>query len=348
VAPFGRRERRAERVDDKPPMALQPEPTFQSAACRGFADGAGSLPITDRHPVSSARQMAALGPHHLCAAMFDEFGEAVRERGAVSSASRGIRHECIARADRPDRHDGQKQCHGPTPYHVGPELPGFAFPPLARVPGAAFGLYSPEFPAQQGLLVITIRHSVVLGIVLCVSSAGTLAQNQDYEALAKVLAAGDPNVEALAKHRLTVQNVRQMFAVDRELLELMNMVPDLETRIVELHRRFDPRGRAGSAAVDVDAKVYEAIPEIAQILQRQKMSGREYWLTKMQAVVAAMWDEVLTPEALQTDVGRELAKDMMTPALKFWKSMAPGLKAEADEWKKAQGLANRGRGGVMR
>jgi hypothetical protein len=193
--------------------------------------------------------------------------------------------------------------------------------------------------------VITIWHPVVLGIVLCVPSAGTLAQDQDYEALAKVLAAGDPDVEALAKHRLTVQNVRQMFAVDREL---MKMVPDLETRVAELHRRFDPQGRAGSAAVDVDAKVYEAIPEIAQILQRQKMSGREYWLTKMQAVVAALWDEVLTPEALQTDEGRALAKDMMTPALKFWKSMAPGLRAEADEWKKAQGLANRGRGGIMR
>ena len=145
--------------------------------------------------------------------------------------------------------------------------------------------------------MITIWYSVVLGIVLCVSSAGTLAQEQDYEAFVKVLAAGDPDVEALAKHRLTVQNVRQMFAVDRELLELMKMVPALETRIAELHRRFDPQGRAGSAAVDVDAKVYEAIPEIAQILQRQKMSGREYWLTKMQAVVAAMWDEALTPEA---------------------------------------------------
>jgi hypothetical protein len=57
------------------------------------------------------------------------------------------------------------------------------------------------------------------------------------------------------------------------------------------------------------------------------MSGREYWLTKMQAVVTALWDEALTPEALRTDQGRA----MVTPAPKFWKSMAPGLKAEADE-----------------
>jgi hypothetical protein len=156
--------------------------------------------------------------------------------------------------------------------------------------------------------VITIWRSVVLGLVLCVPSAGTLTQDQDYEALAKVLATGDPDAEALAKHRLTVQNVRHMFAVDRELLELMTTIPDLETRLGALHRRFDPEGRAGSAAVAVDAKVYEAIPEIAQILQRQKMSGREYWLTKMQAVVAAMWDEALTPAALQTDEAADWRK----------------------------------------
>lgn len=126
--------------------------------------------------------------------------------------------------------------------------------------------------------MITIWQPVVLGIVLCVSSAGTLAQDQDqdYEALVKVLAAGDPNVEALAMHRLTVRNVRQLFAVDRELLELRKTVPDLDTRVAELRRRFDPQGRTGSAAVDGEAKAYEAIPEIAQILQRQKMSGREY------------------------------------------------------------------------
>ena len=46
--------------------------------------------------------------------------------------------------------------------------------------------------------------------------------------------------------------------------------------------------------------------------------------------------------------GREAAEYMMPPALKFWKSMPPALKAEADDWKKAQGFAGRGRGGIMR
>ena len=190
-----------------------------------------------------------------------------------------------------------------------------------------------------------IWHSVVFGIVLGVSSASTLAQDKDYDAMAKVLAAGDPHAEALAMHRLTVINVRQLFAVDRELLELRKTVPDLESRIAELESRLNPQGLSGSAAVDVDAKVYESVPEIAQVLQRQKMSGRAYWLTKMQAIVAALWAEALTPAALKTDEGRELAR---IPTVKFWKSMPSGLKAEADEWMQAQGLAGRGRGGVTR
>ena len=90
------------------------------------------------------------------------------------------------------------------------------------------------------------------------------------------------------------------------------------------------------------------MPEIAQILQRQKISGREYQLTRMAGFLAAMWDEALPDEFLQTKDGREMVKYMMTPALKFWKSMPPALKAEADDWKNAQGFAGRGRGGIMR
>jgi hypothetical protein len=196
--------------------------------------------------------------------------------------------------------------------------------------------------------MITILQSVVLGIVLWVSSAGTPGQDKDYEALVKVLTPGDPDSAAMARHRLTAINVRQMFAVDRELLELKKTVPDLDTRVSELRRQFDPQGRAGSVAVDLDAKVYEAIPEIAQILQRQKISGRDYQLTRMAGFLAAMWDEALPDDFLQTEDGRDMAKYMMTPALKFWKSMPPALKAEADDWKRIQGFAGRGRGGIMR
>ena len=191
--------------------------------------------------------------------------------------------------------------------------------------------------------MITTLHSVVLGIGLCVASAGAVGQDKDYEALVKVITMGDPDSAALAMHRLTVTNVRQMFAVDHELLELRKTVPDLETRVSELRRQFDPQG---SGAVELDAKAYEAVPEIAQILQRQNISGREFQLTRMAGFFAAMWDEAVPDEFLQTKEGRDMAKYM--PALKFWKSMPPALKAEADDWKKAQGFAGRGRGGVTR
>jgi hypothetical protein len=193
--------------------------------------------------------------------------------------------------------------------------------------------------------MITILHSVVFGMALGVSSTGTLGQDKDYEALVKVITMGDPDSAAIAMHRLTVTNVRQMFAVERELLELEKTVPDLETRVSELRRQFDPQDRAGDA-VELDAKAYEAIPEIAQILQRQKISGREFQLTRMAGFLAAMWDEAVPGEFLQTKDGREMAKYM--PALKFWKSMPPALRAEADDWKKARGFAGRGRGGVTR
>jgi hypothetical protein len=105
--------------------------------------------------------MAALGPRHLCEAMFDEFGEAgPRTRGRQLRLA-WIRHEGIARADRPGRQDGKKQRHGPTPYHVGPELPGFAFPPLAHFSHRALGLREPGLLAlQDGAQFVIVRDRI--------------------------------------------------------------------------------------------------------------------------------------------------------------------------------------------
>jgi hypothetical protein len=148
-------------------------------------------------------------------------------------------------------------------------------------------------------------------------------------------AQGNPDSEAVAKHPLTVENVRQMFAVDRELFPLMKQVPDLQRRADELATRIDPQRRLG--AVAVEAKVYEAMPEIAEILRRHRISGREYTLTHLVAMVTAMADDTLTYEGLRPGGVNEGPPELMTPALKFWRSMDPALKAEAAEWKKMQG-----------
>jgi len=140
--------------------------------------------------------------------------------------------------------------------------------------------------------------------------------------MAKVLCAGDPECESLAQHRLTADNLRKMFAVDRELIPLTKQVPDLERRMEELARSIDPQGRLGN--LTVSARVHEGIPEIAEILRRHRTSGREYVFTYAVAMVTAMID--VTPAA-----------EMMTPALRFWRSMDPALKAEAEAWKKMRG-----------
>jgi hypothetical protein len=155
--------------------------------------------------------------------------------------------------------------------------------------------------------------------VLCFSAAGAFAQG-DAERMTRVLTLGDPEAEALGKHRLTVDNVRKMFAVDRELFALMTEVPDLERRVDELARRIDPQHRLGD--VTRSAQVYEGIPEIAQVLRTHKINGREYILTYAVAMVTAMTDDTLTYEA-QREGRNEISPIFMTQALKFWRSMDP-------------------------
>ena len=186
----------------------------------------------------------------------------------------------------------------------------------------------------------TIRHCVVLLSVLCLSSTGALAQDNIPGALVT-----NKEEEALAKHRLTVENVRKLFAVERELLKVWKEVPDLDTRAAELGMRIDPHRLEHSLARE--AKIYDGIPEIRQVLQRQRMSAREYLLTQMTVLQAERLDEALRDEVRRreyetNDVMREV---LQSQALRFWRTMDPALKAEAVEWKKVRGeMEKRARG----
>jgi hypothetical protein len=152
--------------------------------------------------------------------------------------------------------------------------------------------------------------------------------------MAETLCVGDPECLARSKHRLTAASLRQMFAVDRELVPLMKANPDLERRMSELAQSLDPQRRLGDLALS--AQVHEGIPEIAQILRKHGTTGREYTTTHAVAMVTAMIDDSLSYEAQQT--GRNgVPPEMMTPALKFWRSMDPALRAEAEAWKKMRG-----------
>ena len=180
---------------------------------------------------------------------------------------------------------------------------------------------------------MTDRPVVLLLSVLCLSTADAFAQN-DAERMAEVLCVGDPECLALAKHRLTAERLRKMFAVDRALVTLMTQVPDLENRMGELATRIDPQRRLRE--VTLMGRVYDGIPEIAQLLKQYKTTGREYMMTHAVAMVTAMADESLTYEA-QGEGRNAIPSEVMTPALRFWRSMDPALKAEAVAWKKMRG-----------
>ena len=180
---------------------------------------------------------------------------------------------------------------------------------------------------------MTTRLLVLALVVLCLPTSAAFAQN-DAERMAEVLCVGDPECLALAKHRLTVDGLRKMFAVDRELVTLMKQVPDLENRMDELATRIDPQRRLGK--VTLSAQVHDGIPEIAEVFRRHKTTGREYMFTHAVAMVTAMTDDSLA-YAAQRDGRNAVPSELMTHALKFWRSMDPALKAEADAWKEMRG-----------
>lgn len=182
--------------------------------------------------------------------------------------------------------------------------------------------------------MIRVGYVGLLVSVFGLSIAATAFAQGDAQRMAKVICAGDPECEALAAYRLTADNLRKMFAVDRELITLMKEVPDLESRMDELARNIDPQHRLGK--VTLSAQVHEGIPEIAEIFRRHKTSGREYTFTHAVAMVTAMTDITLT-QATGREGRSETPPELLTPALKFWQSMDPALKAEADAWKKMRG-----------
>jgi hypothetical protein len=182
--------------------------------------------------------------------------------------------------------------------------------------------------------VVNARHIGLVVSVFSFSLAPIAFAQEDAERMTKVTCAGDPECEALATYRLTADRLRKMFAVDRELVTLMREAPDLERRMDELATTIDPQRRLGK--LTLSTQVHEGIPEIAAIFRRHHISAREYMFTHAVAMVTAMADVTLAGEA-QGGGTSKTPPELMTPALKFWRSMDPALKAEADAWKKMLG-----------
>ena len=182
--------------------------------------------------------------------------------------------------------------------------------------------------------VIRARSLAVLVSVSWLSVTGAAFAQDDAQRMAQVLCLGDPECEAIAAHRLTADNLRKMFAVDRELVRLMKEVPDLDRRMDEMATSIDRQGQLGK--LTLSAEVHGRIPEIAEVLRRHRMSGRDYVLTHLVAMVTAMSDVALT-RGTQRGEPNGTSAELVTQPLKFWRFMDRTLKDEADAWKKMRG-----------
>lgn len=96
---------------------------------------------------------------------------------------------------------------------------------------------------------------------------------------------------------------------------------------------------SASGSFTAGTTVYEAMPEIAQILRKHKISGREYLLTKIAAMIAETTEGAVAIGAVQAESG-----GLFGPARQFWTAMDAALKADAAEWRKVrEELAKLGR-----
>ena len=173
-------------------------------------------------------------------------------------------------------------------------------------------------------MLTTIPPVAVIIGVLCLPPPAS-AQD-DAARMAEVICAGDTECLALAKYQLTAETLRKMFAADRDLFALMKDNPDLDRRVSELAQGIDPQRKMGT--ISLSAQVYERIPEIAGILRRHQLSGREYTFTHAVAMITAMAEDSFG-RAAQRGRSSEIPPEYMTPGMKFWRSMDPALRAEA-------------------
>jgi hypothetical protein len=137
-------------------------------------------------------------------------------------------------------------------------------------------------------------------------------------ALDQTLAAADQ--EALMKHVLTLANVKKVFAVDRELLQLAIEQPALAKKAAQVK----PTG------IEDAAKAIGEVPEVMAVLKKHGFTPREYLLN------------VFTMATTQVTHGFSAGKtaDMPAGALKtnveFWQANLAALKPSVDEWTKTR------------
>ena len=124
---------------------------------------------------------------------------------------------------------------------------------------------------------------------------------------------------AIMNHRLTMALVKQVVAVDRDLVAALEKDPALQQRV------------AGQNPVGLEAsvKVLEGVPEAAAILKKHGITGRDYLLTQIAFATTAFTADMLEQKKLPS-----VPPGMPTHNLEFWKANAADLKPLEAESKK--------------
>ena len=142
-----------------------------------------------------------------------------------------------------------------------------------------------------------------------------------FSATPALVAQNPADMQTIANHRLTMESVKKVFAVDRGILKMVTANPELAKKAVDLK----PTMR-----LDEAIKVIAGVPEATALLKAHNISAREYVLTMLGMLSTSMMHDFMggkSPEG-----ATEIAKANM----EFWKTNQAELKPSIDEWRRTR------------
>lgn len=145
----------------------------------------------------------------------------------------------------------------------------------------------------------------VIVVITMIGVAGVSAQSQS---------ADD---KAIMQHRLTLDLIQRTVAVDRDMIAALKKDPGLLKR-----------GPERTSGIEASVAEMNKLPEIARILEANKITARDYLLTEL-----AMFSTVFTNELMASGKMPPLPKDTPVHNLDFWKKNAEALKPIEAEWR---------------
>jgi hypothetical protein len=135
------------------------------------------------------------------------------------------------------------------------------------------------------------------------------------------LAQSEADQKAVMNHRLTIENVKKVFAIDKELLKLAIANPALAQKI----SNQKPSG------LDEAVKLIGSIPEVSAVLKTHDISARDYLLTTVTMTGTAFAYQFSAAGKMP-----EMPAGMQKDNLEFWKTNVATMKAAVDEWMKTR------------